>query len=351
VVTVESVEVTYPERKASELTYQLEHSNDLESWTNSGFITQAAVEEYSLDFWKAMRVMDTSAEKLFVRVKAEAATVEADPAIPSAIYVPTNYTYVWGDRFGDNSLDADKWFVGMRDPNTGDMIPGADGDYLLNNKYAGYVTEEDSFLEDGSLILQNQKRSYTGTSPAGNYEYTTGWVTSMHRGYFNRGYIEVRAKFPTGDKLWPAIWLVSEDLVWGPEWDVWEYYGYRWGETPPEDQMGMHLMTGYEQAGNLWPNQDPQRWDTDWLQPFDGVYDADAWHIYGWEWTDTYAKWWIDGKLVRTLYKSDTQDPAAWPDEDMYIILNNGVRTVSPDTTTAWPNRLVIDYIEVYQKP
>lgn len=351
VVTGGSVEVTYPERKTSELTYQLEHSTDLVSWANSGFIAQTPVEEYGFDFWKAMRMMDTNAEKLFVRVKAEAVEVEADPVIPSAIYVPTNYTYVWGDRFSGNSLDGDKWFVGMRDPNTGDMIPGADGDYLLNNKYAGYVTEEDSFLEDGSLILQNQKRSYTGTSPAGNYEYTTGWVTSMHRGYFNRCYIEVRAKFPTGDKLWPAIWLVSEDLVWGPEWDVWEYYGYRWGETPPEDQMGMHLMTGYEQAGNLWPNQDPQRWNTDWLQPFDGIYDADAWHIYGWEWTDTYAKWWIDGKLVRTLYKSDTQDPTAWPDEDMYIILNNGVRTVSPDTTTTWPNRLVIDYIEVYQKP
>jgi hypothetical protein len=38
-----------------------------------------------------------------------------------------------------------------------------------------------------------------------------------------------------------------------------------------------------------------------------------------------------------------------WPDEDMYIVLNNGVRTDSPDTTTTWPNDVVIDYIGLWQ--
>jgi beta-glucanase (GH16 family) len=266
---------------------------------------------------------------------------------PSARHVPAGYAFVWGDHFGNNTLDPDKWFVGMRDPISGDLIPGADGDYLLNNKYAGYVTEEDSFVEEGSLILQNQKRSYTGTSPAGTYQYTSGWVASMHRGHLNKGYIEVRAKFPAGDKVWPAIWLVAEDLVWGPEWDLWEYFGYR--EDVGYDNMGMHLMTGYEQYGNLWPDQDPTRWNEGWIKPFDTLYDAEAWHVYGWEWTDTYARWYIDGELVHTLNKSSSKEPAGWPDEEMYIILNNGVRTASPDVTTTWPNRLQIDYIEVYQ--
>lgn len=347
-----SVSYSYPERKDSELSYLLEYTTDLTSdfWIEGGFIQQAPVEQYGLDFWKAMSVMDTTEEALFVRVKA-AMPSEDEGATPSAIYVPTGYSYVWGDRFGADELDATKWFVGMRDPDTGDLVPGANGDYLLNDKYSGYVTEEDSYVEDGALILRNQKRSYTGTSPAGSYEYTSGWVTSMHRGHINKGYIEVRAKFPTGDKVWPAIWLVSEDLIWGPEWDVWEYFGYNSAAGAGYDSMGMHLMTGYEQAGNLWPNQDPQRWDDTWLRPFDATYDAEAWHIFGWEWTDTYARWWIDGKVVHTLLKSETIDPSAWPDEEMYIILNNGVRTASPDDTTTWPNTLEIDYIEVYQQP
>lgn len=32
-------------------------------------------------------------------------------------------------------------------------------------------------------------------------------------------------KFPSGDKVWPVIWLCAEDLIWGPKWDIWENYG------------------------------------------------------------------------------------------------------------------------------
>ena len=76
------------------------------------------------------------------------------------------------------------------------------------------------------------------------------------------------------------------------------------------------------------------------------------WHIYGWEWTDEYAKWWINGKLVNTLYKNQSRRPELWPDENMYIILNNGVRAAAPasDESTIWPNQLEIDYIELYQR-
>ena len=85
---------------------------------------------------------------------------------------------------------------------------------------------------------------------------------------------------------------------------------------------------------------------------YDQNYDADNWHIYGWEWTDEYAKWWINGKLVNILYKNQSRRPELWPDENMYIILNNGVRAAAPasDTSTIWPNQLEIDYIELYQK-
>ena len=31
----------------------------------------------------------------------------------------------------------------------------------------------------------------------------------------NRGKVEVRAKLPTGDWIWPAIWLLPKDNVYG----------------------------------------------------------------------------------------------------------------------------------------
>ena len=177
-----------------------------------------------------------------------------------------------GDDFEEPFIDTDKWVVAsLRDPVSGDLVPGAAGNHILNNKYAGYVTPEDSFTEDGSLVLLNQKRSYRGTSPAGNYSYTSGWIMSMHRGYFNKGYVEARAKFPSGDKVWPAIWLIAEDLKWGPEWDLWEYFGYR-GDVG-YDNMGMHLMTGNWQSPN---------WDADWLASYDALVVATDHEAFPW---------------------------------------------------------------------
>ena len=65
-------------------------------------------------------------------------------------------------------------------------MPGADGDHLLNRKNAAYITEEDTYVEDGALVLRNQKRPYQGQSPQGEFDYTTGMVMSMHRVHFNR---------------------------------------------------------------------------------------------------------------------------------------------------------------------
>lgn len=125
-------------------------------------------------------------------------------------FVPLGYTLVWEDGFNGTKINTDNWIVGtLRDSLSGDLVPGAVGNHLLGPGYDGYITTEDSYVQDGSLVLRSQKRAYKGTSPKGAYQYTTGWVESMHRVYLNKGYIEVRAKFPSGDKVWPAIWLIS----------------------------------------------------------------------------------------------------------------------------------------------
>ena len=56
------------------------------------------------------------------------------------------------------------------------------------------------------LFLQNRKETVQGTDPIGTFEYTTGWINSLHKINFNgtqKGiYLEVKAKFPTGDKVY-----------------------------------------------------------------------------------------------------------------------------------------------------
>jgi len=275
--------------------------------------------------------------------KGNQVTVSVDPVEEEVIqdkggnFVPEGYTKIWEDHFDEATINSANWTSGtLRDLESGDIVPGADGDHLLKDKYSGYMTEEDSYIEDKALVLRNQKRSYKGTSPAGDYEYTSGWVMSMHKVHFNKGYIEMRAQFPSGDKVWPALWLIAEDLVWGPEWDMFEYFGKN---VEGDDVMGMHLFVG---------EYDSRWWNTDFIHDFDKNYDCEAWHIYGFEWTEEKAVWTIDGEVKRELLSNIY--PKKWPNEEMYIVFNNEVQTYATDKTTQWPNYLKIDYVEIYQK-
>ena len=251
--------------------------------------------------------------------------------------VPSGYIKIWEDHFDSTQINIDNWVVGsLVDPISNDTIPGARGAYLLNYKYAGYISENNCYIEDGALVLSNKEEQISGNNPWGQFEFTSGWVHSMHRVFFNKGYVEIKAKFPSGDKVWPALWLISEDLVWGPEWDMWEYFGEK--NNVGTDIMGLHL------AFDEWPNV---QWSSYWLNDFDLLYDCEQWHIYGFEWTEEKAVWTIDGETVRILYSNAI---SSWPNEDMYFVLNNGLRNISTNNNTAYPNFLRIDYIELYQK-
>ena len=252
-------------------------------------------------------------------------------------FVPSGYIKIWEAHFDSTQINTDNWVIGsLVDPISNDTIPGARGAYLLNYKYSVYISENNCYIEDGALVLSNKEEQISGNNPWGQFEFTSGWVHSMHRVFFNKGYVEIKAKFPSGDKVWPALWLISEDLVWGPEWDMWEYFGEK--NNVGTDIMGLHI------AYDEWPNV---QWSSYWLYDFDSLYDCEQWHIYGFEWTEEKAVWTIDGETVRILYSNAI---SSCPNEDMYFVLNNGLRNISPNNNTSYPNFLRIDYIELYQK-
>ena len=145
---------------------------------------------------------------VFFTLQAALALANDDPGLS---YVPEGYELRWEDSFDGPAINTSNWIIAsLRDPVTGDVIgsgngAGPDGDHLLNYKNAAYITEEDTYIEDGALILRNQKRPYQGESPPREFNYTTGTVISMHRVHFNKGYLETRAQLPSGDKGWAGV--------------------------------------------------------------------------------------------------------------------------------------------------
>ena len=137
------------------------------------------------------------------------------------------------------------------------------------------------------------------------------------------GYLEIRAKYPAGNKVWPAFWTIASSRVWCPEFDIAEYFGKHGG-------MGEHLCY------NPYPNN---KWDS----YFEHHLDPQEWHTYGLNWSKGKAEFYIDRQLHRVIEESYV------PDEKMYIVLNNGVEDTGAEDTGSYPNALEIQYIRLYK--
>lgn len=264
-------------------------------------------------------------------------------------YVPQHYTLRLVDHF--DFFDPNNWSKGLMhdtdhsirmiwNKNTG-------GENLLNDHYAGYLLDDNVYTKNGLLYLENRKQTVNGTNPIGEFDYSTGWINALQKINFNgtnKGvYIELRAKFPSGDKVWPAIWLIddSTNRGWPPEIDIWEYFG-RFFNTNRTDLMYMRYIYG------LWNDK---RDHSTAIEGFQAKYDAtNQFHIYGFHWTESSMKWYIDGQLVHEKNKEIEIASIDWPDKTMCLVINNGLLNVVAEGNTIFPNALILDYIKVYEK-
>ncbi|MEO7317863.1 MAG: glycoside hydrolase family 16 protein [Chthoniobacteraceae bacterium] len=229
---------------------------------------------------------------------------------------------VFSDEFEGNSLDATKWGTTMG-------FIGTHGPRYHNEYYLSHTEDDDVMVGDGLLHLQTQRRTVKGEEKPGTFHYTQGLVTSHDKFDFTHGYVEIRARFPGGNGLWPCLWLMPRTQGWPPEFDIAEYYA------------GKRTMHHGLAHGDLYDS----KWDSVWDSETD--FESD-WHVYALEWTRGRAVWLIDGKVRKTI------DADYVPNAAMYLILSNSVSSAvgpsgEPDECTVFPNSFSIDYVRVYQ--
>ena len=264
-------------------------------------------------------------------------------------YIPEDYVLVSSDEFDD--FDNNNWSKGLTHSTNSSIRMNwnktTGGENLLNNNYDGYLLDDNVYVNNGLLYLDNRKQSTTGTDPVGQFNYSTGWINSLQKINFNGStknvYVEIKAKFPKGDKVWPAIWLIddSENRKWPPEIDVWEYFG-KFFKTNRNDEMYMRFIYG------LWNDKKDHSFT---LNNFQSTYNStNKFHVFGFNWTENYMKWYIDGELVHTKNKGSDIPNEDWPNKSMCIVMNNGLMRVVDEGNTIFPNSLIIDYLRVYEK-
>uniref|UniRef100_A0A093V4X5 Beta-1,3-glucan-binding protein n=1 Tax=Talaromyces marneffei PM1 TaxID=1077442 RepID=A0A093V4X5_TALMA len=138
-------------------------------------------------------------------------------------------------------------------------------------------------------------------------------LTTKGKHNITYGKIEVTAKLPRGDWLWPAIWMMPEESVYG-EWplsgeiDIMESKGND-GRTK---KLILIVRTGdrYDGGRNLvggtlhWapnPVLDAFYRTNGVKYTTRGDY-SDNYHTYGMEWSDEYIYTWVDSRLAQSMY-------------------------------------------------
>ncbi|MDO5560346.1 MAG: family 16 glycosylhydrolase [Oscillospiraceae bacterium] len=257
-----------------------------------------------------------------------------------------NWILDWSDEFDSPELDLSKWSYDI-----GNWMLNDDGSYKTNgwgNNEQQFYTDTNTQISDGVLRIFAKKENYTD-SIQGNYDYTSAKITTKNKFSTCYGKVEVKARVDSGKSLWPAIWMLPEDKVYG-EWassgeiDIMEGYGSR-----PQEICGtIHF-------GDTWP---ANKYLTN-NYFFEDNDSTENWHTYSIEWDENSIKWYIDD----TLYSTQTQwycAGRAFPapfDQNFYIILNLAVGGnfdgvdgfhADPGIFDNGPKEMDIDYVRVY---
>jgi hypothetical protein len=238
----------------------------------------------------------------------------------------------------------------------------------------------DNFVETGTLSLLGGSPADECTNPAyygcersgagGNIinPVMSARLRTVESFFFKYGKVEVRAKLPAGDWLWPAIWMLPRYNSYGTwpasgEIDIMESRGNRKLFNPQGVNIGSEQISYTLHYGPYWPYNGYEKTHYETQSPVDQGYDRDF-HVYGIEWTNAHLKFFLDGAEVGSVvppaggfwelgeFPNDVENPwvgAENPrmapfDSEFYLLINlacGGTNGFFPDDVTPskpWSN-------------
>lgn len=145
------------------------------------------------------------------------------------------------------------------------------------------------------------------------------------------GRIEVEAKIPAGDWLWPAIWMLPVEDTYGAwpasgEIDIMESRGNNYTyPTGGDNIVSSTLHWGPDSDNDQWwrNNHKEEALHTTWSADY---------HTYGLEWSEKYIFSFIDTRLLQVLYTRFGKP--FWQRGDFPPSDANGTRLVDPWSQT-----------------
>lgn len=281
----------------------------------------------------------TDFNRVVLQINGENNTSLATAFLDDFLYTSTPFQFtnlVWSDEFdGTGAINLTKWHHQTQLPN---------GTGWYNGELQHYTNRQvNSSQSNGILTLLAKKEVFTNQGQT--KQYTSARLNSKFA--FKYGRVEVRAKLPSGVGTWPAIWMLSKNIIEpGAFWtsafgttgwpdcgeiDIMEH----WGNNQDYVQSALHTRSSFgnteNKGGQIIANASTQ------------------FHVYSMEWTANSIIFSIDNN-VHYVYNPTVKNEETWPfNNEQYILLNIAIE---PSIASNFvQSALEVDYVRVYQQP
>ena len=268
------------------------------------------------------------------------------PNNPTQSYTFNN-ELVWSDEFDqDGPVSQDKWNVETIPPNNGSW---------WNGELQFYTDKEDNIrVDEGLLKITAKYENYEGKN------YTSARINTQDKFEFTYGRVEMRAKLPNWEGMWPAFWLLGaniDEIGWPNcgELDILEHGDYVKDSTSDDPGLiSSAVHYGPQDYSRQTTNvQNKIFFDTGQErfirsekiieQPFE------EYHTYSMQWAPDKIQFFIDDEMHFEFPMQSQHSPF---DKPFFLLLNLAVGGhwtdgyVAPGFTEA---TYKIDYVRVYQ--
>ena len=232
---------------------------------------------------------------------------------------------VWSDEFNGTTLNTSDWNYDVGDgcPNCG----------WGNNELEYYTAGDNLYFQNGKMIIEARKENKNGKN------YTSTRLTTLNKKSFKFGRVDIRAKLPSGQGIWPALWMLGDNFTtvgWPScgEIDIMEMLGHQ----PNKVYSTIHYKSG---TGSK--NIEKSLVNTASL--------ADEFHVYSLVWETDKIKTMLDDKIIGEFSAAEVSGNYPF-NEKFFFIFNvavGGNWPGSPNATTYFPQFMMIDYVRVFQ--
>jgi beta-glucanase (GH16 family) len=244
------------------------------------------------------------------------------------------WTLVWSDEFDGTAGSA---------PNSSKWGYDTGGGGWGNKELETYTnrTENASLDGDGNLVIKIIKETFTGSDHI-TRDYTSARLLTKGKFEQRYGRFEARMKLPFGQGIWPAFWMLGNDIDnagWPRcgEIDIMENIG-----REPAIAHGTLHGPGYSAGNGLTGS---------YTLPNDQRF-SDDFHVFAIEWEPNAIRFYVDGNLYGTKTQADVPAGNRWVyDHPFFIIMNvavGGIWPGNPDSSTQFPQVMKVDYVRVY---